>query len=328
MTVVVVDDAESALWRRVATLTVTDTDVRSVIPPMELAEIEPDEAVHLIVTAPAGGPDPDGARLGGVDLARAQSCLARIGNRSVDQVVLVSSALVYGAWADNPVPLSEAAPPRPNPDCAIAMDYLELERLVNAWALDRPDTRVAVLRRTLTVSADAEGIGWLERSLWHTATVRHGDADPPGQFLLIDDLARAIEHARRHGLDGIYNVAPDGWLAVAQQIELTGKSAGLRIPEAGAGPLARLRWRLQLTSTPPDVLPYTMHPWVVANDRLRATGWDATASNEEAFVAGSRPGWWSTLHGRRRQEVALAGLLASVAVGVGAAIGAVRHRQR
>jgi hypothetical protein len=71
-----------------------------------------------------------------------------------------------------------------------------------------------------------------------------------------------------------------------------------------------------------------MHPWVVANDRLEATGWRPTSSNEESFVAVNRPGWWSSLHGRRRQEVALAGLVGGVGAIVALVVLLVRRAGR
>jgi nucleoside-diphosphate-sugar epimerase len=164
------------------------------------------------------------------------------------------------------------------------------------------------------------------RSLWHVATARHGDADPPAQFLHIEDLATAIDHARRHRLRGAYNVAPEGWLSATRQVELVGRGGRVRIPAAGAGRVARWRWRFGLTSTPPEVLPYTMQSWVVASDRLRATGWEPRSSNEEALVVGSRPGWLTSLSASRRQELSLLALVGgtvAVAVGVTAAIRAV-----
>ncbi|MGI8492584.1 MAG: NAD-dependent epimerase/dehydratase family protein [Acidimicrobiales bacterium] len=44
-------------------------------------------------------------------------------------VVLASSAAVYGAWPDNPVPLGEEAPARPNKQCAYASHKLTAEGL-------------------------------------------------------------------------------------------------------------------------------------------------------------------------------------------------------
>jgi hypothetical protein len=92
--------------------------------------------------------------------------------------------------------------------------------------------------------------------------------------------------------------------------------------------VAAARWRGRLTSTPPEIVPYTMHPWVVANDRLRATGWEPTATNDEAFVLGNREGWWSSLNARRRQDIALGALVAGFGGLAGGAVAVVRRSRR
>ena len=52
---------------------------------------------------------------------------------------------------------------------------------------------------------------------------------------------------------------------------------GSACPERLAVRLAGMRWRWGLAPTPPALLPFTVHPWVVANDRLRADGWEPTS---------------------------------------------------
>ena len=54
------------------------------------------------------------------------------------------------------------------------------------------------------------------------------------------------------------------------------------------------------------MVPYTTDPWVVANDRLRALGWRAAHTNEEAWVVSHDPGPLESLPARRRQELLLA----------------------
>jgi len=74
-----------------------------------------------------------------------------------------------------------------------------------------------------------------------------------------------------------------------------------------------------------------LHPWVVATDRLKATGWSPTHSNEETVVDTTEGMPWSRLSPKRRQELALG---ASVVGIVGAAVATwmvvrrVRRRRR
>jgi nucleoside-diphosphate-sugar epimerase len=201
----------------------------------------------------------------------------------------------------------------------------EIERLAAEWRGEHPGASVAVLRPTLALAE--ESAAWMVRSLWATGAVQADDLGPPTQFVHLDDLAAAAELARTSGLDGVYNVAPDGWIAPEQRRALAGPRARLRLPERVASKLASWRWRLGLTPTPPDVLPYTVHPWVVANDRLRSAGWTPENSNEETFVAGYPGGPLASLSSRRRQELAL-GVVGAAALGLVVAVVAVVRRAR
>lgn len=91
--------------------------------------------------------------------------------------------------------------------------------------------------------------------------------------------------------------------------------------------MASWRWRLGLAPTPPGLLPYVRHPWVVANDRLLGVGWEPTSSNEEAYVAGHEASAIESISPRRRQELAL-GVSAAAGVGLVALLVALIRRRR
>jgi hypothetical protein len=123
-----------------------------------------------------------------------------------------------------------------------------------------------------------------------------------------DDVASAVTTAVERELSGAFNVAPDGWISDERARELAGGVARFTLPARLAG-----------TVVPPDALPYALHPWVVANDRLRAMGWTPTYTNEEALLLASGPTALQRLSPTRRQEVALGGaavVLAGAAAGI------------
>jgi hypothetical protein len=158
---------------------------------------------------------------------------------------------------------------------------------------------------------------WLGASLWSTMPVAAAEQEPPAQFVHLDDLADAVAVAVARRLDGPFNVAPDRWISGEDLRRLAGRGPSVRLPERIRGRLAGWGWKLGVASTPPSIVPYRSHPWVVANDRLRATGWEPGHSNEEAFVVSHRPTGWSTVSPQRRQEIALAvagGVLVGAAV--------------
>lgn len=339
----VVTGAASPLGRRVATLLAARDDVDQVVAvdlraptapgviahqldlassDLSVAFAEADGVIHLAsVFGPAiEGPELDDA----VDVAMARRVLAAADKASVDRVVLLSSATVYGPWANNAVPLTEDAPLRPHPDLAFAVQKAEIERLGAEWAADHPGATVARLRPA-TIVASGSG-GWLARAL-HAASGLPTGEDTPAQYLHIDDLASAVVLAWAEGLDGPLNVAPDRWLTPTERRALD-PVPKVRLPERAAVAVANWRWRLRLAPTPPGVLAYARHPWVVASDRLVAAGWVAGHSNEEAYVAGHDARAIEKVSPQRRQELALGALGGVVAVGIAGGVAFVRRRRR
>ncbi len=112
--------------------------------------------------------------------------LEACGRARIPTVVHLSSATVYGAWADNKIPLTEDARLRPNRELSYAVSKAEAERAVAEWAEQHPEVAVAVLRPAVTV-------GFEERPLYLalgvTRSPRSGDGGRPVQYLHVDDLA-------------------------------------------------------------------------------------------------------------------------------------------
>lgn len=268
----------------------------------------------------------DGTGLVAPDEPATRHLLDAVAEAGVGVVVWLSSAMVYGAWPENPIPLTETAVRRPNPGLRFAEDKSDRDRQVLDWAAAHPSVRVVVLRPTVTVGADHSG--WLARSPWSVTGVQVGDADAPSQFVHVDDVAAAVALAVARPLAGVYNVAPDGWIPAEQLRALSGPTPRLHLPAAAAELVARLRFRAGFTGTPPAALPYTVHPWVVANDRLRAAGWEPGHSNEEAFVEADDGGIFAGLDPRRRQLLSLGAVGFVGAALVAAVAGLIVRRSR
>lgn len=284
-----------------------------------------DGSTSVIHLASVFGPAIDGPEIEqATDVTMARRVLVAADKAGIDHVVLLSSATVYGPWANNPVPLTEDAPLRPHPDLAYAVQLAEVERVAAEWSADHPGATVTRLRPA-TVVEDGR-LGWLARAFDAAADVPTAD-DTPGQYLHLDDLASAVVAAWSARLDGPVNVAPAGWLTPTQRRALD-PIPRLRLPEPVALKVASWRWRLRLAPTPPGVLPYVRHPWVVANDRLVAAGWEETCSNEEAYVMGHEASAIESISPRRRQELAL-GVAGAVGAGAVVLAGvAIRRRRR
>ena len=238
-------------------------------------------------------------------------------------VVMVSSAMVYGALENNPVPLTEGAVLRPDPDFVYARQLASAEELVEDWRRAGGDRTAAVLRPVVVMAGD--GSSSLARALAAGLGRRYGEDDPGAQFVHLDDVAAAVVLAADRRLDGVYNVAPDGWIPGERVRALLGERVRIPLPERVAEVVDRLRWRFQRGPIPPGLVAYVRQPWLVANDRLRAEGWRPTVTNEQAFVEGTEAKWWTMVTPKRRQELALGAMVGAIVL---AAVGGVSLGRR
>ncbi|HEV3133606.1 MAG TPA: NAD-dependent epimerase/dehydratase family protein [Acidimicrobiia bacterium] len=295
--------------RRVRNLTFHRVDIGGgeLKPLLEAAEV----LVHLATVV---DPVPDEALMARVNVEGTRRVLDAAAAVGVRKVIRVSTAAVYGAWPNNPVPLTEDATLRPNPGFAPAVQAAEVERLLAEWREEHPAVTVTTLRSAPVLGAGAERLP--SRLLLGRPPLRVRGASPPVQAVHVDDLVAALLLAVGKDLPGTYNVAADGWLGTDDARELLPRSLLPPLPsELIERALARL-WASGLGDIPPTVVPYLVYPWVVANDRLRAAGWRPNHTNEEAIIEGL-----DSLPSARYGRALLIGGAASVAMGIAAGAG-------
>ena len=230
----------------------------------------------------------------------------------VRRLVVLSSAMVYGALANNPVPLTEDAVLRPDTTFVYARQLAAAEETIEAWRCHSPRRRVAMLRPAVPIAAN--GTSSIARALTAGFGQRFGDATAGAQFVHHDDVATAVALAVERDLDGVYNVAPDGSIPGDRVRALSGQRLRLPLPDWLADLVGALRWRFQRGPIPPGLRSYTREPWTVANDKLRAEGWAPTVTNEQAYVDGTEAKWWTMVTPQRRQEIALGAMIGGLLI--------------
>ncbi len=235
-------------------------------------------------------------------------------------LVLLSSATVYGAHSDNPVPITEAQALRPNEALGFAVAKQRLEAKARGWAIDS-GCNLAVLRPTTTLSE--RGVSYVAKAMRAATILRPDQVDPPVQFLHHDDLASALSLIARDQIGGTFNVAPDGWIG-SEVLHGLVERPEIRVPQGISNRILQVGRTYRIGNTPAGIEAYVRYPWVVANDNLRATGWIPAFSNEEAFVLGTPASRWA-MSPQRRQEMALAVAGLGVA-GAAAAIAGITRR--
>jgi nucleoside-diphosphate-sugar epimerase len=226
--------------------------------------------------------------------------------------------------ANNPVPLDEDAPLRPNEGYLPPVHAAEIERLLADWAREHPGAVVTVLRSAPVLGGAAERLP--ARLVLGRPPLRVRGVAPPVQVVHVDDLVDALLLAVGRDLRGAYNVAADGWLDAEAAEALLPRA---RMPSVPAELLARLLdglWMTGLGDVPPGILPYLTHPCVITADRLRSEGWSPRHQNEDAILDGL-----DALPGRRSSARPIAfgalGVLV-VALLAGAALSWRRRRRR
>jgi UDP-glucose 4-epimerase len=276
-----------------------------------------DVVIHL-----AGVVDPvlDEALMARVNVEGTRRVLEAAASVDVRRLVRISSATVYGAWPNNAVPLTEDAPLRPNPHFSPAVQAAEVERLLAEWRQDHADVTITTLRSAPVVGPGAERLP--ARILLGRPPIRVRGAAPLLQVVHVDDLVSALALVATRDLPGVYNVAADGWLAPEEARELVTSSP---VPSLSAEALERVlrrTWELGIGDVPPGVLPYLTHPWVIANDKLRAAGWAPARTNADA-VAEARAAFPPR---SRARTTAAAGAVGISALGAAVAVRRIRRR--
>jgi nucleoside-diphosphate-sugar epimerase len=198
----------------------------------------------------------------------------------VQRVVLVTSAMVYGAQATNPVPLDEDAPLLAEPQDGLVGDWVAIEHVASRRVAEHPELEVTVVRPASLVGPVADAL--LPGLFEAVRLLGIRDARCHWQFCHVDDLLDALVAAVFGEVTGSVTVGCDGWLSRADVETIAGmRSVVLRSSVAFA--TADRLHRVGALASPSSDLHYLVYPWVVGSQRLRATGWEPRWTNEAAL---------------------------------------------
>jgi UDP-glucose 4-epimerase len=199
----------------------------------------------------------------------------------VRKVVFKSSAHYYGCEQDDPAFFTEAMTRRQPPRTPLERDIVDADAAVRDFAERKPEVTVTRLRF-------ANGLGPSLRTSWSRlfalpAVPAILGFDPRVQFIHEDDIVGCLEQAVGNELDGVFNCAADGVLALSEAAGLLGKPLAPVLPPVGTGLAAAVAKRLGVR-LPPEVLRQMRFGRALDNRRFKATGYRYRYTTRETIL--------------------------------------------
>jgi UDP-glucose 4-epimerase len=200
----------------------------------------------------------------------------------VRKVVFKSSTHFYGCEQDDPAFFDETmARPHP-PRTPIERDIVEAEASLSEFAERNPEVSVTILRFANVLGPDVRTSHIDLLSLPALPMIL--GFDPRYQFVHEDDVVHALEHAVKHDLPGVFNVAADGVLALSEVAGLLRRPYAPLLPPWGTG-LATAALRRVGVNIPPEMLAQLRFGRGVDNRRYKAAGFHYQYTSRETVLA-------------------------------------------
>jgi UDP-glucose 4-epimerase len=244
-----------------------------------LERVRPDVLVHLAFIL---NPSHDEEFAYNVDVNGTHNVLEAADKVGTRQVLVTTSGVAYGAFPDNPVPLTEDDPVRGVAGFTYARDKTESDRLCQLWAATHPERVMTIVRPCIVFGPNVDN--YLVR-LWtkQPFAVDVGTIDRQIQFVHEDDVVEGITGLLLGRHAGAFNVAGDGLMTNRECAELIGTPTR-KMPLRVYRGLARVMWKLRQSEVPPGGIEFALHSWLLSNEKLkRTTGWSPKYTSRETF---------------------------------------------
>ena len=193
-----------------------------------------------------------------------EACVAA----GVETMLIAASGTAYGAWPDNPVPLTEEHQLRGKPGFPYVQDKVAQETLADVYAAALPDARILRTRATLVLGPHVDN--FVSRYFRRPVAFVLRGYNPLAPIVHEEDVAAATWKLLQQAPAGAYNLdAPDP-IALAEALATLGRPV-VALPPALMYPLVGVGWRLRLralTEAPPPMLDYLRYPWTCDGSRV------------------------------------------------------------
>jgi UDP-glucose 4-epimerase len=240
-------------------------DIRSPEVDAIIARHAPDVVVHLasIVTP---GKNSSRAFEHSVDVGGTRNLLEACVRHHVRRLIVSSSGAAYGYHADIPEWIDESAPLRGNESFAYSWHKRLVEEMLAEYRERHAELEQIVFRIGTILGATVKN--QITALFDKPCLIAIRGADSPFVFVHDRDVVGAIVHGIDSATTGIFNVAGDGKLGIAEIAARLGKRCVVLPP----GLLRAALWLLQklgLTQYGPEQLDFLRYRPVLANRRLK-----------------------------------------------------------
>jgi len=216
-----------------------------------------------------------------IDVLGARNVIDHCLATGVRKLIVTSSGAAYGYYADNPQPLTEDDAIRGNPEFAYSDHKRQVEEMLARYRLEHPELTQLVFRPGTILGAHVANqiTAIFERPL----IIGVRGSETPFVFIWDRDVVACLRRGIEEDRAGIYNLAGDGTLSLAEIAQRLGKP--YVAPPAGAIRAAlRLLHPLGLSPYGPEQVDFLRYRPVLSNARLKSEfGYTPQLTTAEVF---------------------------------------------
>lgn len=247
-----------------------------------VGQCRPDAIVHLasVVTPPPGMGE---EQLHAIDVGGTHAILQAASEFGVGQLIVTSSGAAYGYYPENAEWIDEHDPLRGHSRFAYARHKREVEELLAAWRSRHPELRQLILRPGTILGKRANN--QITDLFKKRSVLGIQGSDSRFVFIWDQDVVSIIRKGLEKGASGIYNLAGDGALSLAEIAHILRKPYR-PLPAGLVQGVLRVLKPLRLTQYGPEQVDFLRYRPVLANRRLKEEfGYTPRYTSREAFIA-------------------------------------------
>ncbi|MBW2230913.1 MAG: NAD-dependent epimerase/dehydratase family protein [Deltaproteobacteria bacterium] len=202
---------------------------------------------------------------------------------AVQQLVVVSSSAVYGAFAENPYAVGEDFPLSASRSYPEIRDQVEVDTLASGFLWQHPEVHTSVLRPVNVLGPTMRSMMATYLRLPRVPTV--AGYDPMMQVIAEADMTESLVLALQKKLRGVYNVVGSGEVPLHTAIRESG-GVSWPIPMPFARMICQRFFEWGVWSFPPGLVDYLRFPVSVSGKPFaEATGFEPRVSLREIFAS-------------------------------------------